>query len=151
MDTVDKYEHGMEAMTHDAIVRMCDEVMSAKGKDYASPTDRWSNFHQASGYSQDFGNWTDSLHLALSPKDCVVAFALKHYESCMAIRKSGVLDPVRVMEKAGDLLNYYLIWRCLDENLIVPKTDQWLTELAVTNKRWESKPWIIGYDLLEEL
>ena len=124
------------------IADMCDKVLNQKAHEYATPNERWHNFITAVEKARDFDR--GSL-LCLSPGAWACAFAMKHYVSCIDIdRGDKLFDPDVVKEKAGDLLNYYLIHRCIEDGRVSPDTYDWLRELLESQER----PWILGLELL---
>jgi hypothetical protein len=136
-------------MTHQEIVEMCDAVMNRKAEEYASPEERWHNFYQSAVLFQNFYRYFVIIE-DVSPMDCCLMFALKHYTSCEDIVNGKPATPEMVKEKAGDLLNYYLIYRAMDSRTTVVETSTWLSELC-SMPRHEAMPWIVGYELLRGL
>jgi len=120
-------------MTINEIAEMCDATLQSKAKEYASPDERWHNFITA-----------NKVDPTMSPKKWVYAFAMKHHVSCLDIIEGKDLD---VKEKAGDLVNYYLIYRCIRDYKVNPDTQQWLLDLGVLRTPF----WIVGLDLLLDL
>jgi len=120
-------------MTISEIAKMCDATLQSKAEEYASPQQRWHNFITAS-----------KVDPSLKPKEWARAFAMKHHVSCLDILAGKDLD---VKEKAGDLINYYLIYRCIRDNETNPDTVNWLVDLEVIRTPF----WIIGLELLKGL
>jgi len=136
-------------MTHQEIVAMCDSTLSRKASEYATAEDRWHNFHQSAKLFDDFVGWNDIMD-RVSPNDCVTMFALKHYTSCVDIAIGKPASPEMVKEKAGDLLNYYIIYVCLRDGVVSVDIDETLMNL-ICKPRAEGMPWVLGYQLLKEL
>lgn len=132
-------------MTLEEIADMCDCVLYSKATEYATPDQRWHNFIEAAERAKDFNR--GSL-LQLSPEAWACAFAMKHYISCRDIDQ-GILvaSPEVIREKAGDLVNYYLIYTCIVDGFTNPDTLTWLRELYVSKR----EPWYLGLKLLMEL
>jgi len=130
-------------VTHDEIVEMCNSVLNKKAEEYASPEDRWHNFYQSSVLFQDFAKDFHTVR-NISPIDCCLFFSLKHYTSCVDILSGKAVSDELRKEKGGDLVCYYLIYRCLKAGRVTPETSKWLLECT-------RKPWSLGYDLLRGL
>jgi len=127
-------------MQHQDIIELCDSVLCQKAREYATPEQRWHNFFLSSKLSRDLG-------IDLTPVQCAKGFALKHYTSCMDIYENRIkATAALVQEKGCDLVNYYLIVRCLEEDQINPLTELWLNELR--DKNIQDCPWALGYKLL---
>jgi hypothetical protein len=136
-------------MTHADIVAMCDQTLNRKAEEYATAEDRWHNFYQASKLFGDFDNYRDTAYY-VSPIDACLLFALKHYTSCVDIANGKPASPEMVKEKAGDLLNYYIIYCCLRDGKVSVGIDECLMDL-ISKPRVAGVPWVLGYILLKEL
>jgi len=136
-------------MTHAEIVAMCDQTLNKKASEYATAEDRWHNFYASAELFSDFRRYTDTV-LAVSPIDTCLLFALKHYTSCVDIANGKPATPEMVKEKAGDLLNYYLIYCAMSKGVVSVDTDETLTQLMKIPHDG-GLPWALGYRLLKEL
>jgi NTP pyrophosphatase (non-canonical NTP hydrolase) len=136
-------------MTHAEIVAMCDQTLNRKASEYATPQDRWHNFYQSAVLFDDFRRYHSTIHSA-NEIDACLFFALKHYTSCVDIAIGRPATPEMVKEKAGDLLNYYIIYCCLRDGKVSVDIDETLMDLS-GKPRSQAMPWVLGYQLLKEL
>lgn len=125
-------------MTLDEIIERCESVLNAKASEYSTPRNRWHNFFMASEST------CATTIPGLTPEEWCMAFAMKHFVSCLDIRAGKKLD---VLEKAGDLVNYYLIWRAIRQGVSEVNARLWLTDLIEAPHPF----WSIGLELLMEV
>jgi len=97
--TREEYSKSIEAQ-----LKRVKETLIEKNKEYSTDNSPLHNFHQSAKI------------LRVSPKECALAFMVKHLTSIIDMTQSDVDYPMEIWrEKLGDAKNYMILIECLVE------------------------------------
>lgn len=97
--TREEYNKSIEAQ-----LKRVKETLIEKNKEYSTDNSPLHNFHQSAKI------------LRVSPKECALAFMVKHLTSIIDMTQSDVDYPMEIWrEKLGDAKNYMILIECLVE------------------------------------
>lgn len=97
--TREEYNKSIEAQ-----LKRVKETLIKKNKEYSTDSSPLHNFHQSAKI------------LRVSPKECALAFMVKHLTSIINMTQSDIDYPMELWrEKLGDAKNYMILIECLVE------------------------------------
>jgi gp063 len=97
--TREEYNKSIEAQ-----LKRVKETLIKKNKEYSTDNSPLHNFHQSAKI------------LRVSPKECALAFMVKHLTSIIYMTQSDIDYPMELWrEKLGDAKNYMILIECLVE------------------------------------
>lgn len=97
--TREEYNKSIEAQ-----LKRVKETLIKKNKEYSTDNSPLHNFHQSAKI------------LRVSPKECALAFMVKHLTSIIDMTQSDIDYPMELWrEKLGDAKNYMILIECLVE------------------------------------
>ena len=97
--TREEYNKSIEAQ-----LKRVKETLIKKNKEYSTDNSPLYNFHQSAKL------------LRVSPKECALAFMVKHLTSIIDMTQSDIDYPMELWrEKLGDAKNYMILIECLVE------------------------------------
>lgn len=95
--TREEYNKSIEAQ-----LKRVKETLIKKNKEYSTDNSPLHNFHQSAKI------------LRVSPKECALAFMVKHLTSIIDMTQSDIDYPIELWEeKLGDAKNYLFLIECL--------------------------------------
>lgn len=95
--TREEYNKSIEAQ-----LKRVKETLIKKNKEYSTDSSPLHNFHQSAKI------------LRVSPKECALAFMVKHLTSIIDMTQSDIDYPMELWrEKLGDAKNYMILIECL--------------------------------------
>ncbi len=121
--TREEYNKSIEAQ-----LKRVKETLIKKNKEYSTDNSPLHNFHQSAKI------------LRVSPKECALAFMVKHLTSIIDMTQSDIDYPMELWrEKLGDAKNYMILIECLVEEENTTKLRERLIEEAEFIKEFQKR------------